>query len=248
MPSRIADLDIARPPRHIAIIMDGNGRWAERRKLPRKLGHRQGVQAMRAVTRAASDLGIQYLTLYSFSSENWGRPAQEVSDLMGLLRQFVKSDLEELVRNGVVVRVIGERRNLNPDIAALVDEAEDRTRNNSKLNLQIAFNYGGRDEIVSAAQALAHEAAAGRLDPSTINKTLFARHLQTADVPDPDLVIRTSGEQRLSNFLIWQSAYAEFLFMDTLWPDFGKAELVEAIAEYHRRERRFGIRSTERIP
>lgn len=233
------------PPRHVAIIMDGNGRWAEAHKVPRRLGHRQGVEAMRAITRAATDLGIEYLTLYSFSSENWGRPAEEVSDLMGLLRRFVKRDLDELVRNGVEVRVIGERTSLDREIAALIEEAELRTRGLKKLKLLVAFNYGGRDEIVAATRALAREVAAGRLSPDEITKSLFARHLHTAGIPDPDLVIRTSGEQRLSNFLIWQSAYAELVFVDTYWPDFGKANLVNAIAEYHRRERRFGVRAAE---
>jgi undecaprenyl diphosphate synthase len=232
-------------PRHVAIIMDGNGRWAEARKLPRKLGHRQGVEAMRAVTRAAGELGIEYLTLYSFSSENWGRPAEEVSDLMGLLRQFVKRDLDELVRNGVEVRVIGERAGLEPDIAALIEEAECRTRGLTRLKLLVAFNYGGRDEIVAAAQALAREVAAGRLAPHEITKSVFARYLHTAGIPDPDLVIRTSGEQRLSNFLIWQAAYSELVFVNVYWPDFTKAHLMSAIAEYRRRERRFGIRAAE---
>jgi undecaprenyl diphosphate synthase len=240
-----SELRPAAPPRHVAIIMDGNGRWAEARKLPRKLGHRQGVEVMRQITRAAADLGIDYLTLYSFSSENWGRPAEEVSDLMGLLRQFVKRDLDELVKSGVEVHIIGERATLAPDIASLVEEAEARTRGLKKLKLLVAFNYGGRDEIVAAARALAREVAAGRLSPEDITKSLFARHLHTAGIPDPDLVIRTSGEQRLSNFLIWQAAYAELVFVDAYWPDFTKAHLISAIAEFHRRERRFGVRAAE---
>jgi undecaprenyl diphosphate synthase len=225
--------------------MDGNGRWAEARKLPRRLGHRQGVETMRAITRAAAELGIDYLTLYSFSSENWGRPADEVSDLMALLRQFVKRDLDELVKNGVEVHVIGERAGLDPEIAALIEEAENRTRGLKRLKLLVAFNYGGRDEIVAAARAIAREVAEGALCPEEVTKALFARHLHTAGIPDPDLVIRTSGEQRLSNFLIWQSAYAELVFVDSYWPDFTKAHLASAIAEFHRRERRFGVRAAE---
>lgn len=243
MPATPTDALSIAPPRHIAIIMDGNGRWAEAHRLPRRSGHSRGVDAMRAVTRAAADFGIEYLTLYSFSSENWNRPADEVSDLMGLLRRFVKRDLDELVANGVHVQVIGERSNLDPDIAALVTEAETRTRNNDKLKLLIAFNYGGQDEIVAATRRIAADVAAGRISPEAIDRALFARYLYTAGVPEPDLVIRTSGERRLSNFLVWQSAYSELVFVDVLWPDFDKAHLAEAIAEFHRRERRFGARA-----
>lgn len=235
------------PPRHIGIIMDGNGRWAAQRNLPRRFGHRQGVETMRKVTEEASDLGIEYLTLYGFSSENWSRPAEEVSDLMGLLKHFVRQDLETLVQKGVNVRVIGERAGLDPEIAGLIDEAEARTAGNARLNLVIAFNYGGQDEIVAAAQALARAAAEGRIAADDITKDVFRRHLHTAGIPDPDLVIRTSGEQRISNFLIWQSAYAELVFIDTFWPDFTRAHLLRAIAEYHRRERRFGARLTQAL-
>jgi undecaprenyl diphosphate synthase len=236
--------DAARPapPRHVAIIMDGNGRWAKAHHLPRAMGHRRGVEAMRAVTRAAKELGVEYLTLYSFSSENWSRPADEVNDLMGLLRHFVKNDIAELKANDVRVTIIGEREGLPRDIADLIDEAEAETCHNGALKLQIAFNYGGQDEIVTAARLLAHEVAAGRLKPEAITKELFARYLHTAGIPDPDLVIRTSGEQRISNFLIWQCAYAEFVFVPALWPDFAKSDLDRAIAEYRRRERRFGAR------
>lgn len=229
-------------PRHVAIIMDGNGRWAKAHHLPRGMGHRRGVDAMRSATRSAADLGIEYLTLYSFSSENWQRPAEEVSDLMGLLRRFVQTDLAELEANGVRVKVIGERADLAADISAIIEEAEARTQFNSRLKLQIAFNYGGRDEIVAAARAIAREIAAGRLSPEQISKDLFAAYLTTSEIPDPDLVIRTSGEQRLSNFLIWQAAYAEFVFVDALWPDFNKTHLIKAIAEFNRRDRRFGAR------
>jgi undecaprenyl diphosphate synthase len=228
--------------------MDGNGRWAKAHHLPRAMGHRRGVEAMRATTRAAKELGIEYLTLYSFSSENWSRPADEVSDLMGLLRHFVKNDIAELKANDVRVTVIGERTGLPPDIGALILEAEAETAHNSGLKLQIAFNYGGQDEIVAAARLLAAEVAAGRLKPEAITKDMFARNLHTAGIPDPDLVIRTSGEQRISNFLIWQCAYAEFVFLPALWPDFGKADLDRAIGEYRRRERRFGARLVQAAP
>jgi undecaprenyl diphosphate synthase len=248
MPIAQPDPTLSQPPRHVAIIMDGNGRWAKANHLPRAIGHRRGVEAMRGVTRAAKEMGIEYLTLYSFSSENWRRPAEEVNDLMGLLRHFVKNDIAEMKANGVRVTVIGDRTGLADDIAALIAEAEAETRGNDALKLQIAFNYGGQDEIVAAARKLAAEVAAGRLKPEAITKDLFARHLQTAGIPDPDLVIRTSGEQRISNFLIWQSAYAEFVFVPALWPDFGKGDLDRAIAEYRRRERRFGARLVQASP
>ena len=227
-------------PRHVAIIMDGNGRWAAKRHLPRKVGHRQGVEAVRVIVRAAGEMGIKYLTLYGFSSENWKRPAEEVSDLMGLLRLFIRRDLAELHQNGVQVRIIGERTHLEPDIVALIEEAEALTRANDKLKLIIAFNYGGQNEIASAVRRIAVEVKAGRLDPETITPEVVAAHLDTAGVPDPDLVIRTSGEKRLSNFLIWQSAYSELVFTDVYWPDFSPERLREAVAEYNARERRFG--------
>ena len=248
MPEPSIDMPAIAPPRHVAIIMDGNGRWAKAHHLPRGMGHRQGVEAMRGVTRAAPDLGIEYLTLYSFSSENWSRPADEVSDLMGLLRRFVQNDLAELDANGVRVKVIGARTGLAPDIAGLIEEAEGRTCKNGRLKLQIAFNYGGQDEIVAAAKAVAAKVAAGQIRCEDVTKELFAGHLTTAGIPDPDLIIRTSGEQRLSNFLIWQSAYAEFVFIDALWPDFSKAHLMRAIDEYHRRDRRFGARLVQAAP
>ena len=233
----------ARPeetPRHIAIIMDGNGRWAAKRHLPRKVGHRQGVEAVRVIVRAAGEMGVEYLTLYGFSSENWKRPAEEVNDLMGLLRLFIRRDLAELHQNGVQVRIIGERDHLESDIVALIEEAEALTRNNSRLKLIIAFNYGGQNEITSAVRRIAREVKAGRLDPEAITPETVAAHLDTAGVPDPDLVIRTSGEKRLSNFLIWQSAYAELVFTDVYWPDFTPERLKEAVNKYHLRERRFG--------
>lgn len=227
-------------PRHIAIIMDGNGRWAAKRFLPRKIGHQQGVEAVRTIVRAAGDMGIRYLTLYGFSSENWKRPAEEVSDLMGLLRLFIRRDLAELHRNGVQVRIIGDREHLAPDIVALIEEAETLTRGNERLKLMIAFNYGGQNEITAAVRRIAREVKAGALDPETITPETVATHLDTAGVPDPDLIIRTSGEKRLSNFLIWQSAYAELVFTDVYWPDFTPDRLRDAIVEFNLRDRRFG--------
>jgi undecaprenyl diphosphate synthase len=220
--------------------MDGNGRWAAARHLPRLMGHRAGVAAVRNVVRAAPEIGIEYLTLYSFSSENWKRPKTEISDLMGLLRLYLRDDLEELHRNGVQIRVIGAKTHLEGDLIRLIGEAQERTKDNSKLKLIVAFNYGGQDEIVEAAKRIAEDVAAGKIEPAGVNRDLFVSYLATAGIPDPDLVIRTSGEQRLSNFLIWQSAYSEFVFTNTLWPDFGKADLVAAIREYQGRDRRFG--------
>ncbi|MCO5163437.1 MAG: isoprenyl transferase [Mesorhizobium sp.] len=220
--------------------MDGNGRWAKARGLPRAAGHRAGVEALRQTVRNADDLGIRWITVYAFSSENWSRPKSEVSDLMGLLKLFIRRDLAELHQNGVKVRVIGERLSLQPDIAALLDEAELLTRDNTALNLVIAFNYGSRDEIARAATRLARAAVAGQLDPSDITPESFGAFLDTVDIPDPDLIIRTGGEIRLSNFLLWQAAYAELVFLSCYWPDFGKAHLVEAIQTFAARERRFG--------
>ena len=239
----MSDAAPGRPPRHVAIIMDGNGRWAAKRHLPRAAGHRQGVEAVRIIVRAAGELGIEYLTLYGFSSENWKRPADEVNDLMGLLRLYIRRDLAELHQNGVRIRIIGERGHLEADIVALIEEAEALTRNNARLQLVIAFNYGGQNEIASAVRKIAREVKAGRIEPDEITPDTVARFLDTAGVPDPDLIIRTSGEKRLSNFLIWQSAYSELVFSEALWPDFTPDRLREAIAEYDRRERRFGGRS-----
>ncbi len=228
------------PPRHVAIIMDGNGRWAAQRGLPRSEGHRRGVEALRRTVRAAGDLGIGILTIFSFSSENWSRPLAEIRDLMGLLRRFVRNDLVDLHRSNVRVRIIGERHRLDPEIGRLLQEAEDLTRDNTGLVLVVAFNYGARQEVARAARWLASEVAAGRLDPEAITAELLGAHLDAPDLPDPDLIIRTSGEQRLSNFLLWQAAYAELVFVPTYWPDFDRAALESAIAEYRRRERRFG--------
>jgi len=227
-------------PAHIGVIMDGNGRWAAQRGLPRFEGHRRGVEALRRTVRASIELGVRYLTVYSFSSENWSRPAAEVADLMGLLKRFIRNDLADLHRNNVRVRILGQRDGLSPDIAALLDEAEDLTRRNSGLTLIVAFNYGSRQEIVEAARALARAAAAGKLDPARIDEATFAAELGTAGVPDPDLIIRTSGEMRLSNFLMWQAAYAELVFLPIYWPDFDKAALEQALGEFAARDRRFG--------
>lgn len=227
-------------PRHVAIIMDGNGRWAAARGLPRSEGHRRGVEALRRTVRAAGEIGIGVLTIFSFSAENWSRPLAEVRDLMGLLRRFIRHDLADLHRNNVRVRVIGEREELAPDIRRLLEEAEELTRENDGLTLVVAFNYGGRQEIARAAQRIAAEIAEGRLPIQAVTAELIGSHLDAPDLPDPDLIIRTSGEQRLSNFLLWQAAYSEFVFVPTYWPDFDRSTLEGAIAEYQRRERRFG--------
>jgi len=227
-------------PRHVAIIMDGNGRWAAARGLPRVEGHRSGVEALRKTVRAANELGISILTIFSFSSENWSRPPSEIRDLLGLLRRFIRNDLVDLHKNNIRVRVIGERDDLDPDIRRLLQEAEDLTRGNDGFTLVVAFNYGARQEIARAARRLATEVAEGRLAASAITPELLARHLDAPDIPDPDVIIRTSGEQRLSNFLLWQSAYSELVFVPINWPDFDRAALEGAIAEYRRRERRFG--------
>ncbi len=229
-----------RMPRHVAIIMDGNRRWARARLLPRVLGHHAGMRAVRNVVTAANDLGVAYLTLYSFSSENWQRDAHEVSDLMGLLRRFIRENLAEMHAKNVRLRFIGGRDRVSPDILKMLDESRVLTENNTGLNLTIAFNYGGQDEIVDAVRAIAREAQAGTIRPDEIDRSVISGYLHTAGVPDPDLVIRTSGEQRLSNFLIWQSAYAEFVFTDVLWPEFDKRALVAAIEEFSRRDRRYG--------
>ncbi|MGH6796153.1 MAG: isoprenyl transferase, partial [Methylocella sp.] len=227
-------------PAHVGVIMDGNGRWAARRGLPRIEGHRHGLEALRNTVRAAIDFGLDYLTVYSFSIENWNRPIQEIDELMGLLKRFIRNDLSELHDAGVKVKVIGARANLNADIRALLDEAEERTKANSRLTLIVAFNYGSRQEIAAAARALAEAAAAGLIKASEIDETLLACHLDTAGIPDPDLIIRTSGEQRLSNFLMWQAAYSEFVFLPMHWPDFDRHAFSAALAEFSGRERRFG--------
>ena len=226
--------------RHVAIIMDGNGRWAAARGLPRGEGHRRGVEALRKTVRAAGELGIGILTIFSFSAENWLRPAAEIRDLMGLLRRFIRNDLAELHASNVKVRVIGERDGLAPDIRRLLEEAEDLTRANTGLSLVVAFNYGARQEIARAMRGIAADVAAGRLAPDAVTAELVGSRLDAPDLPDPDVIIRTSGEQRLSNFLLWQAAYSELVFVPIYWPDFDRTALENALAEYRRRERRFG--------
>ncbi len=227
-------------PRHVAIIMDGNGRWAKRRGFPRLEGHRRGVEAVRRTVKASIELGIRYLTLYAFSTENWSRPVAEVTDLMGLLRRFIRHDLASLHEKNVRVTIIGSREGIADDLRSLLQEAETLTQDNTGLRLLIAFNYGARQEIARAAQAMAREVAEGTLSPDAVTVERFAMYLSSPDTPDPDLLIRTSGEQRISNFLLWQIAYAELVFLPVLWPDFGRAHLEEAIAAYGGRERRYG--------
>ncbi|MGE0725797.1 MAG: isoprenyl transferase [Alphaproteobacteria bacterium] len=227
-------------PRHVAIIMDGNGRWARARGLPRAAGHRQGAEALRRTVRAAGELGIEYLTLFGFSSENWKRPAAEIDDLLGLLRHYLRAEIAELHGAGVRLRVIGERGRFAADIRSLIANAEETTRLNDALHVTMALSYGGRQDIVAAVRRLAAAARAGRIAPEEIDEAMVSASLATADLPDPDLVIRTSGEQRISNFMLWQSAYAELIFPDVLWPDFGKAQLEEAIRDFRTRERRYG--------
>lgn len=228
------------PPKHVAIIMDGNGRWAKQRGMPRVAGHRQGAEAVRRAVEAAGDLGVSYLTLFSFSSENWRRPDAEVRDLMGLLRRYLKSEIAELHAKNVRFRVIGERKRLDPDIQALVEDAERTTTGNDRLTLTLALSYGGRAEIADAARRIAQSAKLGLLDPEAVDESLFESYLWSVGLPDPDLLIRTSGEQRISNFLLWQCAYSEFYYTNVYWPDFDQAVFGEAVDEFRRRDRRFG--------
>ena len=222
------------PPRHVAIIMDGNGRWAKKRRIPRALGHKRGVETVRDIVRAAGKLGLEALSLYAFSSENWKRPEDEISDLMGLLRTFIKSDLEEFVANDVRLKIIGDYKALAPDIVEMIEDALAKTAHNRRTTLAVALNYGSQDELVRAAKAAASD--------GEITAEAIARHLDTADMPPLDLLIRTSGEQRLSNFMLWQAAYAELWFTETLWPDFTSAEFERALKDFGKRERRYGGR------
>ena len=233
-------VDTIAVPRHVAIIMDGNGRWARARGLPRIAGHKQGAEAVRSTVRACSDLGIAYLTIYAFSSENWKRPATEVDDLMGLLRLYIRRELVSLRDEGVRIQFIGDRSRLDIEINRLISESEENTKDNRGLIFTVALNYGGRQEILEAARVFAQNVHDGKLNPEDMNEQLFESYLQSNDMPDPDLLIRTSGEQRLSNFLLWQSAYSELLFTSTLWPDFKREHLEQAVYEYQRRERRYG--------
>ncbi len=244
-PIQLAAAEEAPPlpcPTHVAVIMDGNGRWAASRRLPKIAGHREGARAVRRTIDAAMRSGVAWLTIYAFSSENWRRPAGEVLDLTGLLRQYLKTEIAELAENGVRLRIIGDRSRFDVDIQRDLAQAERATADNRRLNLTVALSYGARAEIAAAARAAAEAARAGRLDPAQLDEDAFAGYLSTADMPDPDLVIRTSGEQRLSNFLLWQAAYAELVFLDVLWPDFSAEHFAKALSEYARRERRFGAR------
>ena len=234
--------DTGVPPRHVAIIMDGNGRWAASRHLPRVAGHREGARAVRRTIEAAIRHGVAWLTIYAFSSENWRRSAGEVLDLTGLLRHYLRTEIAELATNGVRLRFIGDRTRFDPDIQKDLAQAERGTVGNTRLNLTVALSYGSRAEILAAAQAMGEAVRDNRLDPEALTEEGFARYLSTDGIPDPDLIIRTSGEQRLSNFLLWQAAYAELAFLDVLWPDFTDAHFSAAMAEYARRERRFGAR------
>ncbi len=229
-------------PRHVAIIMDGNGRWAKARGLPRAAGHRQGAEAARKVLRAAGEAGVECLTLYAFSSENWRRPEDEINDLMGLLRFYITRELDALHREGVRLKILGDHKAFQPDIAKLVDQAVARTAGNQRMTLAIALNYGARAELVQAARRVAERVESGEIRPGQIDEAMVEESLDTADLPPLDLLIRTSGEQRLSNFLLWQAAYAELLFVDTLWPDFDGDSVRSALADYAGRERRFGGR------
>lgn len=223
-------------PLHIAIIMDGNGRWAQARHRPRVFGHQEGVKTVRRIVEDAADIGVEHLTLYSFSTENWTRPKAEIAALFNLLKKYVEDDLDTLNRNNVRIRILGSREGLKPDLIELIKRVETTTQANTEFNLNIAFNYGGRDEILRAAA----KAVADGKDLSSMPQTELTPYLDTADLPEPDLVIRTSGEKRISNFLLWQAAYAEFVFTDVLWPDFKKEDLLSAISDYQNRERRFG--------
>lgn len=226
--------------RHVAIIMDGNRRWAYKNALPRSAGHRKGAEAVRMTVEVCREIGIPYLTLFAFSSENWKRPKDEITTLMGLLRIYLRDEINELFESGIRLRVIGDRSGLESDIQRLISVAEKRTKSNNRLNLTVALNYGGRQEILTAIQNLLADIKSRKIDPKNIDEVEFEKYLETSPIPDPDLLIRTSGERRISNFLLWQCAYSEFVFVDTLWPDFNKNELLLAIKEFHDRDRRYG--------
>jgi len=231
-------------PRHVAIIMDGNGRWAGARHMPRVAGHKRGAEAVRSAVKAASKLGVSYLTLFGFSSENWKRPREEIRDLMQLLRFYLQNEFKEMIESGVRLRIIGDRTKLDPDIVGLISEVEEATSDNADIHLTIALSYGGRSEIVEAARRLASEVVKGKISVEDISESLFTTYLETADMPDPDMIIRTSGEKRISNFLLWQSAYTEFVFLDKFWPDFTQGDLENAVREFANRERRYGTSCT----
>jgi undecaprenyl diphosphate synthase len=228
------------PPRHVAIIMDGNGRWAAARGLPRSAGHKQGIEALRRTVKAASDNGVEFLTVYSFSTENWSRPKTEIHFLLQLFRRFIRQDVAELHGNGIRIRMIGIRAGLEPSLVKMIEDAEVLTAKNTGMTLVVAFNYGGRQEIMGAVKSLANQIKSGELQPQDLTMQHLAAQLDTSDMPDPDLLIRTGGEERLSNFLLWQSAYTEFVFTDVFWPDFDAAVFQNALETFHARERRFG--------
>lgn len=227
-------------PRHVAVIMDGNGRWAVSRGLPRVQGHRRGVEAVRRLLDSCEKYGVQYLTIFAFSSENWSRPAEEIGELMGLLRFYIKSELANLHKKGIRLKIIGDRKRLEPDVLEIITHAEKITAANRGAQLNIALSYGGRMDIVAAAKAAAQDVLAGKLDVAAINEEIFANYLETADIPDPDLLIRTSGEQRISNFMLWQLAYTELVFIERLWPDFNEQDFLAALKQFSGRQRRFG--------
>ncbi len=239
-PAETAPSDATRDDLHVAIIMDGNGRWAKKRNQPRTFGHHAGVEALKRTVRAAPDLGITCLTVYAFSTENWRRPASEVSELMGLLKLYVKQDLDRLEKDGVRVKIIGSRRGLPADVAEIVDLAERRTAHNQRFLLQVAFNYGAQTDILEACQAFAGAVQRGEVDAASLTTDAFSHYLSTRESPPLDLLIRTSGEKRISNFLLWEAAYAEFVFQDVMWPDYGEGPLREALADYAGRDRRYG--------
>ena len=232
----------APPPRHVAIIMDGNGRWATKHGVRRAQGHKQGTEAVREAIQGAGDAGVKFLTLYAFSSENWNRPPEEVTDLMGLLKLYLSREIKALHKEGVRLRVIGSRARLSADILRMIDKAEAKTAANTRMTLVIALSYGAREEITEAVRAISTRVRDGKLEPQDISEAMVENALFTHDIPDPDLIIRTSGEQRLSNFLLWQCAYSEFLFVDTLWPDFTRADFASAVEHYGMRDRRYGVR------
>jgi undecaprenyl diphosphate synthase len=238
MPENAPETDII--PTHLAVIMDGNGRWAKARGRPRAFGHRRGVEAVRSTVKSAGDMGIKHLTLFSFSTENWSRPPEEVGALFALMRRYVEADLKSLHERGVRIRIIGRREDLEDDLQTIITNAEEMTRDNDLFNLTIAFNYGGRDEILRAARKLAEASVRGELDPATMNDGDLTARLDTHDLPDVDLLVRTSGEQRISNFMLWQAAYAEMVFLDVLWPDFSAKHLQVALDQYRIRSRRYG--------
>lgn len=240
---KTASVGAGQLPTHVAIIMDGNGRWAQKRHLPRTAGHKRGADKVREIVKAAAELGIPYLTLFGFSSENWRRPEAEVADLMSLLRFYLEREVQSLNNNGVCLRIIGDRSRLDSDIVRLIAEAEQQTRGNSRITVTVALSYGARAEITEAARSLAQEVANGRLAPDDITEEMVEQRLFTSDLPDPDLLIRTSGEQRLSNFLLWQLSYTELLFVETLWPDFSQDCFIEAIDAFRNRDRRYGFAS-----